>query len=198
MKTDGTARLAEVRKLVDRARAGDQDAFGELVRHFERPVHAVVVSCLGDDPDMQDIVQETFLAAYRALGRLRDPDKFGSWLYAIASRMSKNLLRSRRRREITFVEIGADSERHPEVADSGSQSPHERAGQREVTRVLAAAFAALPERQRAVLTLFYSEKMTYSEIAAFLNISLASVKGLIYRGMTELKDRLPRRLEGLR
>ena len=62
MKTNGTARLAEVRKLVERARTGDDDAFGTLVRHYERPVHAVVVSCLGDNPDTPDIVQDYNIA----------------------------------------------------------------------------------------------------------------------------------------
>jgi RNA polymerase sigma-70 factor (ECF subfamily) len=195
MRTNSTGRLGRVRELVEKARTGDHGAFGELVRTYERPVHAVVVSCLGDSPDRPDVVQETFLAAYRALPKLREPEKFGSWLYAIASRLSKNVLRKRRRKEITFAEMGEHEEGAPEVPDGDSSEPHERISKMEVSGELARAFAGLPERQRAALTLFYSEKLTYGEIAAFLNISLASVKGLIYRGMVELKNRLPRRME---
>jgi RNA polymerase sigma-70 factor (ECF subfamily) len=196
MKANSTDRLGAVRELVEKARAGDQAAFGELVRNFERPVHAVVVSCLGDSPDRLDVVQETFLAAYRALPKLREAEKFGSWLYAIASRLSKNILRKRRRKEISFAEMGEVGGSQPEVVDTGAAGPHERMSRAEFSAELAGAFAALPERQRAALTLFYSEKLTYGEIAAFLNISLASVKGLIYRGMVELKGKLPRRMEG--
>ncbi len=191
MRTDRSTQLAEVGRLVENARAGDQAAFGELVRHYERAVHAVVVSCIGDSPDRLDVVQETFLAAYRALPKLREARKFGSWLYAIASRLSKNMLRKKRRKEIAFDEMG-----QPDLVDAGTPGPHERVSRRETSRKLAGAFATLPERQRAALTLFYSEKLTYGEIAAFLDISLASVKGLIYRGVVALKDKLPGKLEG--
>jgi RNA polymerase sigma-70 factor (ECF subfamily) len=192
MRTNSTGRLGAVGELVEKARTGDQAAFGELVKAYERPVHAVVVSCLGDSPDRLDVVQETFLAAYRALPKLREVEKFGSWLYAIASRLSKNLLRKNRRKEISFAEIGKRDESQPEIVDADSNGPHERMTRAEISGELARAFGALPERQRAVLTLFYSEKLTYGEIAAFLNISLASVKGLIYRGMVGLKSQLPR------
>jgi RNA polymerase sigma-70 factor (ECF subfamily) len=195
MKTNSTGRLAEVAALVHEARAGDHDAFGRLVRHYERAVHAVVVSCLGDNPDTPDVVQETFMAAYRALSKLREPEKFGSWLYGIASRLSKNLLRKNRRKEITFGEMNKSEEKHPEVVDAGVTQPHEGISRREVSGAMASAFSTLPERQRAALTLFYAEKLTYGEIAAFLSISLASVKGLIYRGMVELKEKLPKKLE---
>jgi RNA polymerase sigma-70 factor (ECF subfamily) len=195
MRTNSTGRVSRVRELVEQARTGDHGAFGELVKTYERPVHAVVVSCLGDSPDRPDVVQETFLAAYRALAKLREPEKFGSWLYAIASRLSKNVLRKRRRKEIAFAEMGEQDKSQPEVADADCAEPHERMSRMEVSGELARAFAGLPERQRAALTLFYSEKLTYGEIAAFLNISLASVKGLIYRGMVELKSNLSRRME---
>jgi RNA polymerase sigma factor (sigma-70 family) len=195
MRANKTGRTTAVTELVARAKAGDQEAFGELVRHYERAVHAVVVSCIGDNPDTLDVVQETFLAAYRALSKLREPAKFGSWLYGIASRLSKNLLRRSRRKEMSFVEMTGDDSGEPTVADSGVPEPHEQAGRREASGRLAGAFAALPERQRAALTLFYAEKLTYGEIASFLNISLASVKGLIYRGMITLKDKLPRDIE---
>lgn len=190
MRTDKSTQMARVRRLVENARGGDQAAFGELVRHYERAVHAVVVSCIGDSPDRLDVVQETFLAAYRALPKLREVQKFGSWLYAIASRLAKNTLRKRRRKEIAFDDMG-----QPDMVDSDSPGPHEHVSRRETTRELAGAFATLPERQRAALTLFYSEKLTYSEIASFLNISLASVKGLIYRGVLALKEKLPGKLE---
>ncbi len=195
MRANRTDRTGAVAELVAKARAGDHEAFGDLVRHYERAVHAVVVSCIGDNPDTPDVVQETFLAAYRALSKLREPAKFGSWLYGIASRLAKNLLRRSRRKEIYFAEMTGDDAAGPTVADSGAPEPHEQAGRREASGRLAGAFAALPERQRAALTLFYAEKLTYGEIAAFLNISLASVKGLIYRGMAALKEKLPGKLE---
>lgn len=195
MKTNRTDRYGLVREFVEKARGGDQEAFGHLVKRYERAVHAVVVSCLGDSPDRLDVVQETFLAAYRALPKLREPEKFGAWLYAIASRLSKNLIRRRGRKEIAFAEFGDDGRMEPDLADGDAPGPHEAVSRREVAGELARAFATLPERQRAALTLFYSEKLTYGEIAAFLNISLASVKGLIYRGMVELKEKLPGKLE---
>lgn len=195
MRTNRTDQAIAVSELVARAKAGDQAAFGELVRHYERAVHAVVVSCLGDNPDTPDVVQETFLAAYRALSKLREPAKFGSWLYGIASRLAKNLLRRSRRKEMSFAEMTGDEQGQPSIADSDMSEPHEQIGRREASGRLASAFTALPERQRAALTLFYAEKLTYGEIASFLNISLASVKGLIYRGMVTLKETLPGKLE---
>jgi len=190
MRTNSRNGQEAVAHLVEKARSGDHGAFELLVRRFERPVHAVVVSSIGDSPDRPDIVQETFLAAYRALPKLREPEKFGAWLYGIASRLSKNLLRKKRGREIYFAEMG-----EPETRAGGVPGPHEDASRKEQSRELAQAFAELPERQRAALTLFYSEKLSYGEIAAFMNISLASVKGLIYRGMAALKEMLPRRME---
>ena len=195
MRTNRTDRIVAVAELVAKAQAGDQEAFGDLVRHFERAVHAVVVSCLGDNPDTPDVVQETFLAAYRALSKLREPAKFGAWLYGIASRLSKNLLRRSKRKVLSFAEMAGEDRGEPSVADSDSPEPHEQVGKREASGRLASAFAVLPERQRAALTLFYAEKLTYGEIASFLNISLASVKGLIYRGMVTLKETLPGKME---
>ncbi len=195
MKAESKAQLTEVVKLVEKARGGDQAAFGELVRRYERAVHAVSVSYLGNSPDTQDVAQETFLAVYRALPKLREPEKFGVWLYAIASRLSKNQLRKKRKKEVMFVEITENGKSEPEIADAGSQEPHEHISRRETSRELACAFAVLPEQQRAALTLFYAEKLTYREIAAFLNVSFMSVKGLIYRGLTALKEKLPGRLE---
>jgi RNA polymerase sigma-70 factor (ECF subfamily) len=158
------------RVLVDAARAGDVDAFEVLVRRHEGRVYRVALRLLGSDADAQDATQETFVRAWRGLGRFRGESAVSTWLYRIVTNRCLNVVAARRPVE------GLD----PELPSVGGD-PAEFAERRERFAVVARQVASLPPDQRAVLVLRDFEGLSYEEVAAALKVSVAAVKGRIHR-----------------
>jgi len=171
---------------VRRVLEGETGAFQALVVKYSGAVFALVFSHLGRSPDAEDVAQEVFLQAYRSLPKLKDPGKFGSWIYGIARHVCMNWLRQRKTQEVPFTEV-------PELdqtADIRSREVSPDASDRE--EVVLQCVRSLPGIYREVVTLRYMEDFSYARIAEILGISESAVNVRLIKARRMLRERLER------
>ena len=170
--------------LIARARAGDEDSFGEFVRRHMEAVHRWMVRAVGEG-DADDMTQDVFLRAYRGLPRFRDQAPPRAWLAAIADNAIKNRYRSRSR----FRRIFTADPLPDRLADrdSGETSPEEYARARESGRSVLGALQKLPLEFRLPVVLRDLEEWSYEEIASSLELPIGTVKSRIARGRGHLR-----------
>lgn len=167
-------------ELVRRARAGSRDAFTSLIRLHARLVWAQLQGMARDPAWVEDLCQETFLRAWRAIQTLEEDGAFRPWLLSIARRLCWDFQQRESRRP--DVEQKAAPPAEPPAEDRGE--------------LLRRALGELPERYRLPLTLRYVEGMGYGEISRQLGLTNGSLRGLLARGVKQLRDSLPRELSG--
>ncbi len=188
-------------ELIARVLAGDETAYETIVARYGDYVYTIAVRIVGNDEDAEDVAQEAFVRAYRALPGFRGDSKFSSWLYRIATNRALTHLKRRRRRVVTVgldagprVEAGAS-----EVGRGSERGPDRLVLDDEFRREVRAAVLELPERYRVVVTLFYLEEKSYKEVAAILGIPMGTLKTHLHRARALLRDMLARRnLQGRR
>ncbi len=173
-------------ELIQQILAGDESAFAELVKKYQKPVHALAWRKVGDFHIAEEITQDTFLKVYQRLHTLKDPNQFSGWLYVIATRRCYAWLRKKRIRtqpledaETTMGQRDAYS-RH--VAEERIKTAVE--AQREVVKRL---LAKLKESERTVMTLHYLGEMTVEEISRFLGVSAGTIKSRLQRARHRLQ-----------
>ncbi len=177
--------------LIARARSGDLAAFNVLVERCQGAVYNLCLRMLGSAPAAEDVAQETFISAYRSLGRFRD-GAFRSWLFRIAANACYDELRRRRSRPAVSLERGArgeDDERPVDMA-SPAPGPAEQLETAELGRVLQAAISSLPSDQRLAVVLRDVQGLEYAEIAAVMDVSLGTVKSRLNRARLRLRTLL--------
>ena len=156
--------------LVARIRAGDEDAFESLMTRYQAPLFRYLRGLVGDQEQARDLVQETFLRAYRSIGTLEDAGLLRSWLYRIAHNQAYSALR--RRRLISWL---------PLTFGQHVSTPAPERGAVESARV-EEALARIPAQQRAPLLLHLVAGFTYAEVAELLQVSEGTVRMRISRG----------------
>jgi RNA polymerase sigma-70 factor (ECF subfamily) len=177
-------------ELIARVLAGDEASYGTLVTRYRDYVYTIAVRIVGSDEDAEDVAQEAFVRAYRALPRFRGDSKFSSWLYRIATNRALTHLKKRRRRADT-VDIESGSHVEAVVIDDGrteAMSPELRVRDEEFKRAVRAAVLELPEQYRVVVTLFYLEERSYKEVVATLGIPMGTLKTHLHRARALLRD----------
>ena len=167
-------RLASDQRLVEQVRAGSERAFEALFDRHHRPVLAFCRHMLGSKEEAEDVVQLTFLAAYRDLGRAEPPAALRPWLYAIARHRCLSVLRARRERPMAEVALPATDRLAAEVAT------------REDLRAILADVAHLPDDQRAALVLAELGDVSHEEIARILACPRGKVKALVFQARSSL------------
>lgn len=178
------------RELIDRARLGDRGAFDALMEHSLPRVWAVIWRILRHQQDTEDVVQEVFLAAWRALPAFRGESQFSTWLYKIAVTRAVNHLDrvgERGRRSALSLEnmsVG-DSAGEPR---SASPDPLQELEGRELLRRLALCLPRLPGSWRAVMSLRDGEGLGYTAIAGILGVPLGTVRSRLARARQALKE----------
>jgi RNA polymerase sigma-70 factor (ECF subfamily) len=178
--------------LLERARAGDLDAFNDLVTCYQDQLYGLVVRMVPDRDQASDAVQEAFFSAFRNLHKFRG-GSVKSWLSRIAVNAAMDTQRLRKRRP---------SQPYPELEDDTWQPPAGRdvdpveiALHAERSNALGDALAGITDDQRAAIVLFDVEGYDYAEIARMTGVSLGTVKSRIHRGRLALRDRLAGRME---
>ena len=179
--------LATDEIIVERALTGDAEAFGELVRRWERRIFALTYGMLGREEDARDATQETFLAAFRNLRGFRGEAKVSSWLHRIAV----NQCVSRQRRSKVRSESALEDEHQAtSFATPLSHSPvHVVEGLQE-TAAVRCAINSLPVELRQVVVMKEFEELTFREIADALDLPLSTVKSRLYTALKQLQMRL--------
>jgi RNA polymerase sigma-70 factor, ECF subfamily len=163
--------------LIAATLAGRPEAFGELVTRYERAVYHLAVRTLRDRTEAEDAAQEAFLKAYRALGTFRPGAKFSTWIFTICYRGCCDRLAKRKR---------FSGEELPDRPDTAA-GPDLLAERNDDAARLRAAIDALPEKYRAVITLYHLQGKQYEEIATVLNLPLGTVKTHLFRAKEQLR-----------
>ena len=161
-------------ELVERAAAGDLDAFGELVRAYERRVASVLYRLLDDRRDVEEATQDVFVRVWRNLPRFRGHAQLFTWLYRIA--VNEALMRRRRKRPAV-----------QELDERLAAAPDPEPGLQDL---LLRELAALPFEYRAAVVLRDVEGLTNAEVAKALGISVAAAKSRIHRGRMQIRGAL--------
>ena len=184
MATDPTAELrAEVDRLVDAARSGDRAAFDELVRRTYVDTYTLAMRLTANEEDARDVVQESYLRAWKGIKSFRGDAQFSTWMYRITANAAATLVQKRRRRRtesLEYVEepIDASIEGQPDVAAESSIGLEE----------LARAVAALPPKLRSIVVLKDVYGLSHEAIAEDLGISVAAAKVRLHRARKRLRD----------
>jgi RNA polymerase sigma-70 factor (ECF subfamily) len=177
-------------QLVERAIAGDADAFGEVVRRWERKIYALAYGFTGSVEEARDAAQETFVAAYRNLRSFRGEAKVSSWLHRIAVNHCITRQRRARVRAETAIEEAVESAGEGLLSSGEHASPARAAEARERAEAVRRAVAALTPELREVVLLKEFEGLTFQEIADALQVPMSTVKSRLYTALRQLRMRL--------
>jgi RNA polymerase sigma-70 factor (ECF subfamily) len=173
------------------ARDGDSEAFRALVERHSRAVFRLAHRMTGSAHDAEDVVQETFLKAYRQIGRFESRANFGTWIHRIAVNCSIDLIRSRPHREATHDTT--DLEQFGAAADPGdapASSPERLMLSTEVQERIAAAMGALSPMERAAFVLRHFEGRSIDEISRALGLKSNATKHSIFRAVRKMRTAL--------
>ncbi len=179
--------------VVERARRGDPDAFRQLVERHSRRLYQLAWRITGNDQDAEDVVQETFLRAYRSLDGFQPWGEAGSWMTRIAANAAVDVTRARRRRgtRLGTRQAGEDEAHDPlQAIPSGAPTPERLAMSGEVRRRVTAAMARLSPKERAAFALRHHEGHSIEEVGAALGLSENAVKQSIFRAVRKLRRAL--------
>lgn len=167
------------RSLVDRARHGDLDAFEEIVRARMDAIYRLSYAILGDEADARDAAQETFVTAWRQIGRLRDADRFDAWFQRVAINAARMVHRARRRRGVHEIPASRVIGANEMTAVAGSSIAD--------AETLGLALRRLPIDQRTILALHHLEGRPISELADILDIPVGTVKSRLHAARQALQ-----------
>lgn len=178
------------RALLLAAGRGDQAAFAELLQHHQQPVYGFIVRMLGGPSGADDLTQDTFLRLWRAAPKWKPEASVRGYLFLIARRVVFNECRRRKRKPFTSVEQLAEERIHGLERADGRPDAAAQLDRRELWAAIDGAIAELPEQQRMAVVLRRYEDMPYEDIAAALGTSVSSVKSLLWRARTALRESL--------
>ncbi|CAN7233940.1 RNA polymerase sigma factor RpoE [Pseudoduganella sp. LjRoot289] len=178
--------------LVERVQGGERQAFDLLVAKYQRRLMRLVSRIVHDPAEAEDVVQETFIKAYRAIRHFRGDSAFYTWLYRIGINTAKNFLASQSRRTPTSTENDAEQ---AEVFDSGEQlrdinTPESVLASQQIARTVNAAMDALPLDLRTAIVLREIEGLSYEEIADIMSCPVGTVRSRIFRARDLIAQRL--------
>jgi RNA polymerase sigma-70 factor (ECF subfamily) len=186
--------------LVERVLAGDKRAFDVLVLKYQRRIERLIARMVRDQALAEDIAQETFLRAYRALHQYRGDAHFYTWLYRIAINTAKKFLLERKRDPLTMLVSQENDDEKDETfrhqnEPISEETPDSVLAARQIAAAVEAGLAALPEDLRQAVTLREIEGLSYEEIATLMNSPIGTVRSRIFRAREAISSRLRPLLE---
>ena len=184
--------------LVQRTLAGDQRAFGLLVIKYQRRIERLIGRMVRDSNLVEDIAQETFIRAYRALGQFRGEAQFYTWLYRIAVNTAKKQLMELKRDPVVLMSSlssgdddetsGPELELNQQVADA--ETPESLLASKEIALAVNAAMEALPKELGQAIALREIDGLSYEEIAQVLDCPIGTVRSRIFRAREAISARI--------
>src|SRR5687767_14444014 len=181
--------------LVERTVAGDQKAFELLVIKYQRRIERLIGRMVRDVDLVEDIAQETFIRAYRALSQFRGDAQFYTWLYRIAVNTAKKALMDLKRDPLVSegaLRGGADEEDETSAVENElttAETPETVLAAKEIAATVNSAMESLPEELRQAVTLREIEGLSYEEIAEVMNCPIGTVRSRIFRAREAISDR---------
>ncbi len=181
-------------QLVERVQHGDKQAFDLLVIKYQRRLARLLSQFIRDAAEVEDVTQETFIKAYRALPSFRGESAFYTWLYRIGINTAKNFLVTQGRRAPTTTSSGFDSE-DAENFEEGSQlremnTPESELMSKQIAQTVNQTLQELPEELRMAITLREIEGLSYEEIAGIMNCPIGTVRSRIFRAREAIAEKL--------
>ena len=187
--------------VVTKARLGDADAFRVLVERHSRPLFRLAFRMTGNQHDAEDVVQESFLRAWRQLGKFDERASFGTWLYRIATNCSLDVMRSRKRRakqEAGPEAAGSEMEDPILSLPSGDPTPERVAMSGEVRERVAEAMNELSASERTAFVLRHFEGMRIEDVSRVLGCQPGAAKHSVFRAVQKLRRALEPLVSGAR
>lgn len=179
--------------LVERTVAGDPRAYELLVLKYQRRIERLIGRMVRDTDLVQDIAQETFIRAYRALGQFRGDAQFYTWLYRIAINTAKKALVDLRRDPVvtqTALRHAEDETSAAENELTNEETPESLLAAKEIAQAVNQAMQALPEELRQAVTLREIEGLSYEDIAEAMNCPIGTVRSRIFRAREAISQRV--------
>ncbi|MDX8380384.1 MAG: RNA polymerase sigma factor RpoE [Gallionella sp.] len=184
-------------QLVERVQRGDKHAFDLLVAKYQRKLGRLISRFVRDTSEAEDVTQEAFIKAYRALPGFRGDSAFYTWLYRIGINTAKNYLLASKRRPPSSTPF--DAEEAESFDDAGLlhevSTPENELMSKQVVNVVQSALQLLPEDLRSALTLREIEGLSYEEIASVMNCPVGTVRSRIFRAREAVAEKLRPLLE---
>ena len=182
--------MAKEDTLIYRAQTGDEGAFADLMRQYYPFVYTIVIGGVNNPHDAEEVVQDTFLSAYRGLTQLEDTTKFKSWLAEIARNCARQWLRKQRGKTVPLNEV---SEGILQTADS----PDEQLTRQEQRELIRRTMETLPQKDREIARAFYLEGVSYDELIRAHGLSYNAIALRLFRIKRQLSKRLQYLLTGI-
>lgn len=179
-------------RIVERIQSGDKKAFELLVSKYQRKLMRLVSRLVRDPAEAEDVVQEAFIKAYRALPQFRGDSAFYTWLYRIGINTAKNYLVTLGRRAPTSTEADAEEAETFEDADQlrDINTPESMLATKQIAETVNQAMEALPDELRVAITLREMEGLSYEEIAAVMGCPIGTVRSRIFRAREAIAEKL--------
>src|SRR5210317_729078 len=201
--TEGVAERARMSEaqvdqlLVERVQKGDKHAFDLLIQKYQHRIVSLVARYVSDQSEAQDVAQEAFIKAYRAIDRFRGDSAFYKWLYRIAINTAKNWLVARKRRPPASDIDAADAEQYDMECRLKEQgTPENEMMREEIRRTVFATIAELPDDLRTAIMLREMEGMSYEDIAITMDCPIGTVRSRIFRAREAIDEKLKPLLYG--
>ena len=184
-------------QLVARVKKGDKRAFDLLVLKYQHKIFGLISRYIKDADEIQDVAQEAFIKAFRALPKFRGDSAFYTWLYRIAINTAKNHLVARNRRPPGVdIDVGDAEYFEGPSALKDIETPENRLYGEELRKVVQDAIQALPEDLRAALTLREFDGLSYEDIAAVMDCPVGTVRSRIFRAREAVDSRVKAQIGG--
>ncbi len=179
-------------QLVERAQGGDKQAFDLLVSKYQRKLGRLLSRFIRDPGEVEDVAQEAFIKAYRALPSFRGDSAFYTWLYRIGINTAKNYLVAMGRRAPTTTEFDADEAESFEDGEHlrDINTPESVLASKEIAATVQKAMEDLPDELRTAIELREIEGLSYEEIASIMNCPIGTVRSRIFRAREAIAVRL--------
>lgn len=178
-------------QLVEEAVNENSEAFGEIVKRWERKIFALCFGMLAREDEARDAAQETFISAYKNLGNFRGEAKVSSWLHRIAVNQCLTVKRRAKTRSESFLDDETNTEDKFFIAPS-HLSPARTTEQNERLKIIRQAVSSLPVDLRQVVVMKEFEEMTFQEISDTLDLPLSTIKSRLYTALKQLRLKLER------
>jgi len=179
-------------QLVERAQRGDKKAFELLVAKYQRKLARLLSRFIRDANEVEDVTQEAFIKAYRALPSFRGDSAFYTWLYRIGINTAKNYLVALGRRAPTMTEVDNEEAEDIEVGEQlkDMNTPEHQMMTRQIAETVNSTLQELPEELRTAITLREIDGLSYEEIAQIMNCPIGTVRSRIFRAREAIADEL--------
>ena len=177
--------------LVERVQRGERSAFDVLVLRYQQKVLKLVLRYIRDPMEAEDVAQEAFIKAFRAIGSFRGDSAFYTWIYRIAINTAKNALVASKRRPVSFgLDVQDPEQGDLEARLTDGETPEQLALTEEIRETVNAAMGDLPEELRTAIVLREIDGLSYEEIAASMDCPVGTVRSRIFRAREAIDRRL--------